>query len=72
MKSQKQLILEYLQAGNSINHKHAERDPSMRCTRLAARICDLRRLGYNIVTTTIKHRSKSTGRLVAYATYTLV
>jgi len=69
MKSQNELILNHLKKGNSITQSYAA--THFRCWRLAARICDLRRLGHNIVTDTKKLRSKRTGRMVQYAVYSM-
>jgi len=68
MKSQNQVILEYLKAGNTITAKRAERAPFY-CMRLAARIADLRRDGYHIETTILKRKSPRTGKPVRFARY---
>jgi len=70
MKSQTQLILEHLQAGKSLTPKQAARMPFC-CMRLAARICDIRRLGYNVETSRISHKSHRTGKSEAYARYSM-
>ena len=70
MKTQNQEILNFLKTGKSITAARAIHD--FRCYRLAARICDLRALGHNILTTTVKRRSKRSGKMVAYAAYFLV
>lgn len=70
MKSQTQLILEHLLAGNSLTPKQAERMPFC-CMRLAARILDIRRSGYQVKTDTVKHKSHRTGKPIAYARYSL-
>ena len=69
MKSQNQEIYEYLKTGASLTAKGADR--RFQCSRLAARICDLRDAGVDIVTTTIKRRSKRTGKPVAFAQYSM-
>ena len=69
MKTQNQEILEHLKSGKSITDVYAF--TRFRCRRLAARICDLRRDGFNIVTTMKKKRSGRTGRPVQYAVYKL-
>ena len=46
--SQNQAILQHLQAGHALTHKDAMR--MFGCSRLAARINDLRMRGYHIVT----------------------
>jgi len=62
--SQTQAILDYLKKGNTITsweciHK-------FRCTRLSARIYDLRDQGYNIITNNITENGKT------FAEYTLL
>ena len=69
MKSQNAEILVALQKGKKLTPSYAI--THFRCYRLAARICDLRRLGHNIVTDTKKLRSKRTGRMVQYAVYSM-
>jgi uroporphyrinogen-III decarboxylase len=68
VKSQTTLILEHLLAGNTLTPKQAERMPFC-CMRLAARICDIRRRGYQVLTDTVKHKSHRTGKPIAYARY---
>ena len=68
MKTQNQLILEHLQKGCTITQKMAYRAPFY-CTRLSARICDLRGDNHNILSDTIKYSCKRTGRTVRYARY---
>ena len=70
MKTQNQLIHAYLKQGNTITQKRAARSPFY-CTRLAARICDLRNSGVPVITDTIKYRSRRTGQPVAFARYSL-
>ena len=70
MKSQTQEIYDYLKQGHSISQPMAYRPP-FHCTRLAARICDLRASGVDVVTTTFKYKSPRTGRPVQYAVYKL-
>lgn len=69
MKTQNQEVLAYLKTGKSITASVALRE--FRCFRLAARIRDLRDDGHNIVSITKKQRSKRTGRIVRFCTYTL-
>ena len=69
MKTQAQEILETLKNGENLTQAKATK--LFRCTRLAARICDLRRDGHRIHTETVKRRSKRTGRIVAFAEYSL-
>ena len=70
MKSQAQEILAHLKSGKSITPSYAV--THFRCYRLAARICDLRRDGWDIVTDTKTHKSKRSGRMVKYAAYRLI
>ena len=65
-KSQKQLILEFLQKHGSITPMDAI-NHCKRCFRLAARISDLRAAGYNIIT----DDRDSDGNPVNYAIYRL-
>jgi len=69
MKSQNQEVLAHLRAGKSITAQQAIR--YLRVYRLAARIADIRGLGYPIATEMIKRPSKRTGRIVSYARYHL-
>ena len=69
MKTQNQEVLEHLQAGNTLTSGTAFKN--MRITRLAARIHDLRQSGHQILSETIRRRSKRTGRLVRYESYYL-
>lgn len=68
-KSQKELILWYLQHIGSIEPLTALREYG--CYRLGARIGDLREEGYNITTERMSSKSKITGRTVQFARYTL-
>lgn len=70
MKSQNQLILEYLKAGNTITRKKAMRYPFY-CANLPARILELRSDGIMVVTTMVKNRTPRTGNPVRYAHYSL-
>lgn len=65
-KSQKQLILEFLQAHGSITPMDAI-NHCRRCFRLAARIADLRAEGHNIIT----DDRDADGNPVNYAIYRL-
>lgn len=65
-KSQKQLILEYLQAHGSITADEAQAS-CKRCHRLAARISELRAEGHNIIT----DNKLADGVIVNYAIYRL-
>jgi hypothetical protein len=69
MKSQTQEIYDYLKQGHSITASYAANH--FRCWRLAARICDLRNAGVQVVTETIKRKSKRTGKTVKFAAYHL-
>ena len=69
MRNQTDLILARLKEG-PLTPMQALRSP-IRCARLAARILDLRRRGYEIDTDMVKRRSKRTGRSVAFARYSL-
>ena len=59
-KSQKALILEYMEAHGSITPLEAERH--IGCMRLGARIWDLRRDGYNIVSEMVEVETRNGGR----------
>ena len=59
--SQCKTILKYLQDGNSITQ--IEASDKFRITRLAARVSDLRRRGYDIVS---EHVGKGFGSYVRY------
>ena len=63
------LIRERLLAGGSITALEALRDYG--CYRLAPRISDLRREGYDITKTTETSVSRVTGKPVRFARYTL-
>ena len=63
-------ILNHLKAGKSITPSFAVHH--FRCYRLAARIYDLRRDGWDIVATKVKRRSKRTGKIVQFAEYSLL
>lgn len=64
MESQTNLILKHLKKGKTINPVQAL--TNFNCFRLAARISDLRRKGYNITTTMHKSRKK------VWAVYSLI
>ncbi len=69
MKSQNAEILEYLKQGRTITQSYAANH--FRCWRLAARICDLRASGVNVVTETITRKSKRSGKTIKFAAYHL-
>ena len=69
MKSQNAEILDYLLTGKSITANFAIN--RFRCFRLAARIAELRNVGWNIHTTMKKRHSKRTGRTMMFAAYSL-
>lgn len=62
------LILRHMKTYGSINHKEAEREYG--CTRLAARIKDLRNRGVDIETEIVKGENRHGGR-TRYAVYRL-
>ncbi len=66
--SQAQKILRWMQEKGPITPKDAE--AAFGCMRLAARINDLRRKGYGIVSDTVKYKDEN-GRTVQYAAYRL-
>ena len=68
MKTQTQLIINHLQAGKTLTQKQVYREPFY-CTRLAARIYDIRADGVEVGVDIIKRRSKRSGRPIAYAQY---
>ena len=67
MNSQTGEILNYLRTGKTITASYAI--TRFRCYRLAARIYDLRRLGFNVESSTVRRKSKRTGRIIAFAEY---
>lgn len=69
-KSQKTMVLEYMQEHGSIEPLQALSD--LGCYRLGSRICDLRQDGYNIKTDLVTMKSKVTGNAVTFARYSLV
>ena len=62
--TQNEVILAFMEHGNAITHMEAL--TLFGCARLAARIEDLRKLGHNIITETVKKNGK------AFAKYHLV
>lgn len=60
MKSQKDQILEYLKAGNSITP--LESLEIFKCLRLSGRIMELRKEGYDIITETEERHGKKYAR----------
>lgn len=66
MATQCELILDHLKNHGSISH--AEAESQYGCTRLAARINDLRRLGVSIRRVTVKGRNRR-GQTTHYARY---
>ncbi len=76
---QKKLVLNHLLIHGTITQMEAYRE--YQCARLASRIYDLRKDGFNIVTTMIKKQVKpsffrrilgATTRIVNYAQYSLM
>lgn len=67
--TQKNVILAHLKRFGSIEPLTALREYG--CYRLGARIADLRRDGYNIITETMTAYSKITGKPVRFANYKL-
>lgn len=67
--TQKKVILAHLKRFGSIEPLTALREYG--CYRLGARIADLRRDGYNIITETMTAYSKITGKPVRFANYKL-
>ena len=59
-KSQKELILEYIEAHGSITPLEAQRE--IGCLRLGARIWDLRRDGYDIVSEMVEVETRNGGK----------
>lgn len=68
MKSQKDMVLDYLKHNNGISHRIAEYE--FGATRLADIIYKLRGEGYDIRTTTVKTKNRF-GRPTEYAFYVL-
>jgi hypothetical protein len=54
------MILKFMEAGNAITHITAL--GMFGCARLAARIDDLRNMGYNIITEDVKQNGKTFAR----------
>ena len=69
MKSQKQEILDYLKTGKGLTQLSCTN--KFRCTRLSARILDLKNDGHIIQTIMVSRRNKRTGRNTWYAEYYL-
>lgn len=67
--SQKKLLLEHLKKYGSIEPLQALREYGM--YRLGARISDLKKDGWNIITERIKAKSSITGNFVSFAKYRL-
>lgn len=67
--TQKKVILAHLKRFGNIEPLTALREYG--CYRLGARIADLRRDGYNIITETMTAYSKITGKPVRFANYKL-
>lgn len=68
VESQKNMILRALKDGRTITQNDAF--AWFACTRLAARIAELRKDGYNITTTTVKSKNRF-GANVTFAGYKL-
>ena len=56
--TQNMAVLRRLMERKSLTHLDALNDPTIRSTRLAARINDLRRDGWNIITDTVRDGDK--------------
>lgn len=67
--TQKLKILAWLMTGRSITPLEALRE--LGCYRLGARICELRREGFNIITI-MKEETKEDGTVCRFASYKLV
>ena len=67
--TQKLKILAWLMTGRSITPLEALRE--LGCYRLGARICELRREGFNIITI-FKEEAKEDGTVCRFASYKLV
>lgn len=61
--SQNDLVLRFLQAGNTLTHREARR--RFRCDRLAARCFELRGLGFQIESTIVELPNKK--RIARYS-----
>lgn len=59
-KSQKELVLEYMERYGSITPLEAQRE--IGCMRLGARIWDLRRDGYDIVSEMVEVQTRGNGK----------
>ena len=69
LKSQTKAIKDYLEAGNSITSMEAY--DKFGCTRLSARIFDLKKAGYNIQTIMMEGQTRY-GTSTRYAKYILI
>ena len=69
MRTQNELILEYIKKYGSITQLEALEH--LGCMRLASRINDLRRQGHLIVSETVRYQGK-TGRTVTFSKYKLL
>ena len=69
LKGQTKAIKDYLEAGNSITSMEAY--DKFGCTRLSARILDLKKAGYNIQTIMMEGQTRY-GTTTRYATYILI
>ena len=69
LKSQTKAIKDYLEAGNSITSMEAY--DKFGCTRLSARIFDLKKAGYNIQTIMMEGQTRY-GTTTRYAKYILI
>lgn len=67
--SQNKLILDYLKEHKSIEPLTALRE--FGCLRLAARISELKKMGYNIISERVNTIGRVTGNHVQFAKYTL-
>lgn len=63
-----ELILNHLRSGETLTHKDAER--LFGCARLGARICELRQMGHEIMTT-MEDGKNVLGHPTRYARYSM-
>lgn len=67
--TQKEMILEYMRLFGSIDPQQAYIE--LGCMKLATRISELKKLGYNIESETVTYKSKWWGRKKHYKRYRL-
>lgn len=70
MKTQNQMVLDYLKSGRKASTMTLMRNLGIADPR--ARIRDLRDRGYNIASVWVKHKSRRTGRNTRYCVYSLL